>query len=122
MTTTIEEIRSRERALISAILNADLVTLEGILAPGFVYTASEIGRRDRQEWLDGIASYRLDVFEIFDMAIEPIDDVAIVHARISQDAVIHGHHRLGGFLITDVWVKREGAWLILARTSVATKP
>jgi len=55
------------------------------------------------------------------MAIEPIDDVAIVHARISEDAVIHGHHRLGRFLITDFWVNRGGNWLILARTSVATK-
>lgn len=102
MSTLTEEIRARERDLISAILNADMATLERILAPEFVYTASEIGRRNRQVWLDGIATYRLDIFEILDMAIEGYEDVAVVHARIRQNAIIHGHHREGHFLITDV--------------------
>jgi uncharacterized protein DUF4440 len=119
MSTATEEIRSRERELISAILNADLVKLETILAAGFVYTASEIGRRSRQEWLDGIAIYRLGVFEIVDMEIEDFGDVALVHARIHQDAEIHGKHRLGPFLVTDVWVRRDGSWQIVSRTSVA---
>jgi hypothetical protein len=119
MSDPTEEIRGRERKLISAILNADLAGLEDLVAPSFVYTASELGRRDRQEWLDAIPDYHLAMLEILDMSIEPLGDVAIVHARISQDAVIHDHHRLGGFLITDVWVKHDGAWQILARTSVA---
>jgi hypothetical protein len=121
MSDSTEEIRGRERSLISAILNADLAGLEELVAPSFVYTASELGRRTRQEWLDAVPKYHLAMLEILDMSIEPLGDVAIVHARISQDAMIHDHHRHGGFLITDVWVKRDGTWQILARTSVADK-
>ena len=119
MSTAIEEIRSGQRALVSAILNADVAALDAILAPTFVYTASEIGRRSRQEWLDAIPTYQLNVFEIHDMEIEPHGDVAIVQARISQNAVIHGHQRQGHFLITDVWLCQDGTWKILLRTSVA---
>jgi hypothetical protein len=119
MANDIEEIRSRERVLITAMLNADLATLEEIVAPQFVYTASELGRRSRQEWLDGIPSYRLDVLEIIDMSIERFTEVAIVHGRIRQDAIIHGHHRIGHFLVTDLWLKRDQTWQLVSRTSVA---
>ncbi len=66
--------------MVSAILNSDVAALEQILAPSFVYTASELGRRSRHEWLRAIPTYRLDVFEIHDMSIEPLGDIAIVHA------------------------------------------
>ncbi|MGE3797018.1 MAG: nuclear transport factor 2 family protein, partial [Thermomicrobiales bacterium] len=64
MSDAVEEIRACERRVISAILNRDLVTIDAVIAPEFVYTASEIGRRTRQDWLEGIGSYRLDIFEI----------------------------------------------------------
>ena len=35
-----------------------------------------------------------------------------MQARISQNAVIHGHQRQGHFLITDVWLCQDGAWKI----------
>jgi hypothetical protein len=121
MSTAIETIRARERAVITAILNHDVAALEELVASGFVYTASEIGRRTRQEWLDAMPDYRMGVLEIVEMEIEVFGQVGVVHARIRQDAMIHGHHRLGYFLITDVWVHRDDSWQLASRTAVADR-
>lgn len=119
MTDAVEEIRAREREVISALLNGDVARLDGILAPAFVYTASEIGFRDRSEWLDGVTSYQLDVLEMLEMEIDLYGDAAIVNARVRQHAVIHGLPRIGNFLVTDCWVCLDGAWRIVSRTSIA---
>jgi len=119
MAVDVEEIRSRERTLVAAILNRDLATVDAVIAPEFVYTASEIGRRTRDEWLAGIATYRLDIFEIVEMSIQPYGDAAVVQACIRQNATIHGYDREGMFLITDVWIRQNGIWRLVARTSIA---
>jgi ketosteroid isomerase-like protein len=42
-------------------------------------------------------------------------DVGLVHGRSSQIARIDGRDWSGTFLITDVWVRREGTWRVAAR-------
>lgn len=121
MSEVVETIRARERTLVAAILNGDLATVDAVIAPEFVYTASEIGRRTRDEWLDGISTYRIDVFEIIEMSIEPFGDSAVVQACIRQKANIHGHEREGLFLLTDVWIRQHDTWRLVTRTSIADK-
>jgi ketosteroid isomerase-like protein len=110
---------SRERSWLAAILAKNLVLLESFLAEEFVYTASNHGRRTRQEWLDSIADYQFADLQLLETSVTSYGDVALVHARIRQDATLAGQVRVGVFLITDVWVKREGSWQVVSRTSVS---
>ena len=114
-----EDPASREQAWLAAILAKDLVLLDSFLAGEFVYTASNHGRRNRQEWLDSIADYQFSRLELLETNVTSYGDVALVHARIRQDATLAGQVRVGDFLITDVWVKRDGRWQVVSRTSVS---
>jgi ketosteroid isomerase-like protein len=118
MSTVVEEIRSRERDWIAAILDCDLARLQDLLAPGFVYTASNFGRLDRQEWLDMVPTYHFTKFELADLAIQAYGDVVVTHGRVSQEAMMDDQVRTGTFLVTNVWVKRDGRWQAVARCSV----
>jgi hypothetical protein len=118
MVSLTEQIRSRERQWMTAILEHDAATLEAILAPGFVYTASDRGRRSRQEWLDDAATYHFTLLELLDADVEHYGAVAIVQARVRQQARLDGRRREGIFLITDVWVRRLGIWQVVTRASV----
>ena len=109
----------REQAWLAAILAKDLGLLDSFLAEEFVYTASSHGRRNRQEWLDSIADYRFRELQLLDTTVASYGEVAVVHARIRQDATLAGQVRVGVFLITDVWVMRAGRWQVVSRTSVA---
>ena len=114
-----EELASREEAWLAAILAKDLNLLDSFLAAEYVYTASNHGRRNRQEWLDSIADYQFNDLELMDTSVTSYGDVAVVHARIRQDATLAGQVRVGVFLITDVWVHRDGRWQVVSRTSIA---
>lgn len=97
-----EDPASREHAWLAAILAKDLDLLESFLAEEFVYTASNHGRRTRQEWLDSIADYQFSQLQLLETDVTSYGDVALVHARIRQDATLAGQVRVGVFLITDV--------------------
>src|SRR5262245_53814537 len=114
-----DDVAGREQAWLAAILAKDLVLLDSFLAEEFVYTASNHGRRNRQEWLDSIPEYQFNRLELLDTTVDSYGDVAVVHARIRQDATLAGQVRVGVFLITDVWVRREGSWRVVSRTSVS---
>ena len=114
-----EDLARREQAWLAAILAKDLALLDSFLAEEFVYTASNHGRRNRQEWLDSIADYQFRRLELLHTVVTSFGDVALVHARIRQDATLAGQLRVGVFLITDVWVKRDGRWQVVSRTSVS---
>ena len=114
-----EDPASREGAWLAAIRAKDLVLLESFLADEFVYTASNHGRRNRQEWLDSIADYQFNELQLVETDVTTYGDVAVVHARIRQDATLAGQVRVGVFLITDVWVKRDGRWQAVSRSSVS---
>jgi hypothetical protein len=45
-------------------------------------------------------------------------DIAVVLPHYRQTALVNGVPRSGEFLITDVWVKRNGTWQVVARSSI----
>lgn len=114
-----EDPAGREQAWLAAILAKDIDLLDSFLAEEFVYTASNHGRRNRREWLDSIADYQFSQLQLLETGVTSYGHVAIVHARIRQDATLAGQVRVGVFLITDVWVMRDGRWQVVSRTSVA---
>jgi ketosteroid isomerase-like protein len=118
MTSAEEEFIALEQAWMEAIQRKDLATLDRILAPEYAYTASGQGRRTRQNWMETVAVYDIEDFTILDIDVRLYGDVAVVLPDYRQTAVVNGEPRSGDFLITDVWVRRDGAWQVVARSSI----
>jgi ketosteroid isomerase-like protein len=103
-----------------AIRSRDLASLDRMLADEYVYTASGQGRVDRQGWLRMVSVYDLQTFDFPRMDVRLYADVALVLCEYRQTGTVGGQVRSGTFLITDVWVRRDGRWQIAARSSILT--
>lgn len=111
-------LRDRLFAWMMAVQKKDLADLQQILAAEFIYTASGQGRWSRQQWLDTVAIYDIERFTFTEIEVQPYGDVAVTLSRYEQDAIVNGAPRSGQFLITDVWILRDGAWQVVARSSI----
>ena len=119
MTTTAQELIDREREWMEAGQRKDMAALERIVGADFVYTASGQGRWPRERWLETVAVYDLEGFAFLDVDVRLYGDAAVVLSRYEQEATVAGARRSGEFLITDVWVRGEGGWQVVARASIS---
>jgi transposase InsO family protein/ketosteroid isomerase-like protein len=118
MTAPEQELTRLEHAWMEAVRRKDTEALERILAPEYAYTASGQGRWSRQGWLETVAIYDLHRFEFVEVDVRPYGDVAVVLSQYRQDASVGGAPRSGEFQITDVWVRRDESWQVVARSSI----
>lgn len=117
-----QDLIDREHAWMDAVQRKDVSELEQILASEYVYTASGQGWWTRQRWLDTVAIYDIHRFSFVDVDVRAYGDVGVVLSRYHQEALVNGEHRSGEFLLTDVWVKRDGRWQVVARSSILVQP
>ena len=118
MTATNQELTKLEHAWMEAIQRKDTAALERILAPEYTYTASGQGRWTRQGWLETVAIYDIHRFEFVEIDVRVYGDAAVVLSHYRQDGSVGGAPRSGEFLLTDVWVRRDGTWQVVARSSI----
>jgi ketosteroid isomerase-like protein len=118
MTATEQDLTQLEHTWMEAVQRKDTEALERILAPEYTYTASGQGRWSRQGWLDTVAIYDIHRFAFVEIDVRPYGDAAVVLSRYQQEASVAGVPRSGEFLITDVWVMRDGSWQVVARSSI----
>jgi ketosteroid isomerase-like protein len=96
----------------------DMATLDRILGPEYTYTSSGQGRQTRQQWMDTVAVYDLESFTFVKIDVRLYGDMAVAFLLYQQTAILNGEPRSGEFLITDVWVRRDGTWQVVARSSI----
>ena len=60
------------------------------------------------EWVRAIAENDLDNYE----------NAAVVLADLKLGATVREEARSGDFAVTDVWVRRDGRWQVVARSSI----
>ena len=98
----------------------DYGRLEDILAPEFTLTSARTDQLvDRAEWLRLLHTTRGASFEYSDFHIQVFDDAAVVKSRLSQVATVGGKPWNATFMLTDVWIRRDGNWQVVARHSSA---
>jgi ketosteroid isomerase-like protein len=114
-----EEIGALEHALMDAWCRKDRPALEQLIGEDF-QLSSALGRRmGRVPWLEAIMDrlhinwFRLEELEA--RAVDAAGDVVVAHARVNQRATAEGREWHGIFLVTDVWVRRDGRWQLVAR-------
>ncbi len=101
-----------------AVRDRELPFLEYHLGAEFTLTTGRSGApvRDRAEWLRITASrYEIEEF-VFD-ELEALDygDVGVVRSRYQQTGSMDGERRDAVYLMTDVWVERDGRPQLVTR-------
>ena len=115
-----------ERALITyehelndCIIRGDLDALERILADEYVLIVPDMppGRFNRDQYITVAQTVAARSYRYSDFLIRRYGEVAVVSAQYEQEASYGGVERSGRFVITDVWVQRDGRWQLTLRHS-----
>jgi ketosteroid isomerase-like protein len=104
--------------LAQAVQSRDMEFLEAHLGEEFTLTTGRPGAevRSRSEWLAVTRDeYIVDSFEFDDLTVQDYGDVALVRSRYSQMGSMGEQNRTGSYLMSDVWVRRDGRWQLVAR-------
>jgi ketosteroid isomerase-like protein len=114
------ELVELEHEWMECVQQRDLARLATILADDYTYCATGHGRLTRQDWLDTLPVYDLHTFSLVDPQVRIYGDVAVVVVQMPMTATVRGAARNGEALITDTWVRRDGRWQVVARSSTLT--
>jgi ketosteroid isomerase-like protein len=96
----------------------DRALLEELLAPEFTLTSARSDQIvDRVAWLRLLDQVHAESFEYSDFLVQVFGDAAVVKSRLTQVASVAGQPWNETFMLTDVWVRRDGRWQVVARHS-----
>jgi len=114
-----EAFRRYTQEWMDAIRTRDRAALEAFLAPEFRLTSARSDQWiDRDRWLElALAEVEMVSFTVEEMETVLVDDTAVVWSRISQEAKVSGEDWSDRFMLTDVWVRRDDRWQVVARHS-----
>ena len=120
--STEDELVALEHEWTRAIVDNDMDTLERIVGEEYTLAANNFPggrtRLGRQEWMDTVPAYEVHFYELAGVVVHDYEDAAVVLAELELRATVRGEDRSGSFTVTDVWVKREGRWQVVARSSI----
>ena len=116
MADTPETIRLLESRRYRAMCEADVATLEALLADSLVYTHSTAGVDSKASYLDAIRSKKW-VYQVVERPIEDIQvhgDCAVVTGQVRIELLSSGQPRKLNSRFTNVWVKGRQGWQMVA--------
>ena len=114
----VAELVAAEERWLTALTDRDEAALDDLLAPGFsIITYLGRDRVDRERYLrNATMAFEIDERPRFEpIAVQVLGDVAVVQGRVLQRASVRGHHLPDVVLGTDVWIRSEGSWRVIAR-------
>jgi ketosteroid isomerase-like protein len=111
-----------EAAWMAAWVASDRATCASILADDFVLSSARGVLMSKEEWLASLDWIVAQRFEWEEVRVRPFGDVAVVHSRTNQQATVRDQDWSGRFLMTDVWVWRDGRWQVVARQGTGPFP
>ena len=101
-----------------AVRDRELEWLEQHLGDEFTLTTGRAGApvRSRAEWLEITrSSYVIEDFAFEDVEVLDFGGVGVVRSRYRQRGSMAGDDRSQTFLMTDVWVERDGRAQLVTR-------
>lgn len=120
---TKEQIISLEKEWMEGWRRKDRETCARILADDFIITSATGAVLNKQQWLDNIIGpFECEEFIWERVNVRLYDKAAIVNAVVKQQAEIYGADWSGIFLLTDVWIQRDGNWNIVSRQGTGPFP
>jgi hypothetical protein len=113
-----DDLISLQHEWMEAVKSRDIEFLERLLGPEFVLFTGRPGieMRTRQQYLDVTRdNYTLDSFEYVELDVQTYEGFGFVRSRYRQHGWMDDKERNQAFLMTDVWVKRDGQWQAVSR-------
>lgn len=112
-----DQIARLEDEWMQAWVRADLAACARILADDFLLTSARGNLMPKADWLAAAGTtVTATRFTWESLRVRLLDhDVALVHGRSHQQATAAGQDWSGVFLVSDVWVHRDGRWQVVAR-------
>lgn len=107
-----------ETKWMNAWKNKDEATARQIIADEFTLTSS-LSKGDliyKEDWIEkAMHHYHCLEFRINKLEARVYGDTALLNILFYQNATANGREWSGDFLLTDVWVKKNGNWQVVAR-------
>lgn len=114
-----QTIRQIEQDWANALVKADTVALERILAADCVFTTSDGKMQTKAQNLANFKSgaVKFESFTINEMKVRILGDAAIVHGMSTEKSTEKGKDTSGQYRWTDVFAKRSGRWVAVTSHS-----
>jgi ketosteroid isomerase-like protein len=121
------ELMQLERDIGKANVERDAAFFERVEADEFLFTDSGGGLTTKAEDVDGVRKppnpdVKLLAYDVDEMRVRVYGDAAVVTGRVTTRQLVKGEERTGRSRFTDVFVRREGRWQIVAGHSSRIKP
>ena len=108
----VEALRDLNGQYIHSVVHSDVARFTEILAHDFLCTNPDGSLVDKSQFLKQTAvPVSFTDFDVDDLRIRVLGDVAIIHGR-TRFALKDGRRGRGQY--TDVWEKRQGRWLAVS--------
>jgi ketosteroid isomerase-like protein len=113
------EILALQHTWMKAVMAHDATTLQGILADDFTLTSVHSSGElvSKSEYIASFGKVKNSLFSFRDVIVRIYGEMAVVNSRFNQQYVGEQKEAAGDFLLTDVWVKRNGRWQAVSRHS-----
>jgi hypothetical protein len=111
------EVLLREREWLLALQHRDQASLDDILDNDFTLISWASGgeKLSKSEYLEDFTRVELTSFEIHDCQTQVYESAAVVRCRLEWKARVGERLWDAEFLITDMWILRNGRWRVVAR-------
>ena len=108
----VDVLRDLNTQYIDSVVHSDVATFRKILSDDFLCTNPDGSVVDKPQFLKQTAiPVAFSSFDVDDLRIRVLGDVAIIHGR-TRFALKDGRRGRGQY--TDVWQKRQGRWLAVS--------
>ena len=119
-----ETVKQLERDWADATVHNDADKTSLILADDFVGNWADGSTTAKKEELDMLRSSKekYEANEIFEMTVRVFADTAIASGKNTETSIINGKNATGIYNFTDIFLKRNGRWQIVASQTARPIP
>ena len=106
-----------ERSWMDSLKVGDADSLGQILFSDFAFASPRItDGKDRIRYLEyAVRDLKLVSYEFDKTTVRLFGRTAIVSGLLRQNATVRGENWNGNYLVTDVWINRNGVWRVVSR-------
>jgi ketosteroid isomerase-like protein len=119
-----QEVLAADAARVTALLSQDYDAADKLFAEELTYCHSNGNQDSKQTYMDGLRSgnSRYAEMNMFDMTARIYGDTAVLSGKFTAKVVLGGGAREANLhsRVLMVWVKRDGAWQLVAWESTPT--
>jgi ketosteroid isomerase-like protein len=116
-----QAILQLERDIMEAIKNKDAATLEPMVADDFIYRTHFGAEADKAEFLKSIAAFPVEIRAIRgeELKVNVYGETAVLTGmQVAEVRMPEGAEEEGAVAFTDVFVRRDGRWLMVLAYAV----